>query len=57
MANMKVKEDIVLFGNGKDFESDGIFEFIVFGFCIDINTGSHTIVWTHENTGHTKRDG
>ena len=28
-ANMKLKEDCVLFGNAKDFESDEIFGFII----------------------------
>ena len=29
VTNMKLKEDFVLFGNAKDFESDEIFDFII----------------------------
>ena len=29
VTNMKLKEDFVLFGNAKDFESDKIFDFII----------------------------
>ena len=29
VTNMKLKEDSVLFGNAKDFESDEIFDFIM----------------------------
>ena len=29
VANMKLTDDFVLFGNAKDFESEEIFEFII----------------------------
>ena len=29
VTNMKLKEDFVLFGNAKDFESDQIFDFTI----------------------------